>query len=166
MSTTMKTADGTTAIEAVEDMPAIRMSRDFRATPAQLVRAHTDKDLFVKWVGPKGSNMTIDHWDARTGGSWRTLGHGPDGEEYAFHGCFHEVRDDRLVQTFTYEGFPDSVALETMWFEDLEEGRTRLHVLSLYDSYEGRDGMLSSGMDVGVNDGYAKLDELLEEGTV
>ena len=166
MSTTTKTADGTTTIEAVDDMPAIRMTRDFRATPAQLLRAHTDQDLFVKWVGPDGTNMTIDHWDARTGGSWRTVGHIADGEEYAFHGCFHTVRDDRLVQTFTYEGFPDSVALETMWFEDLGEGRTRLHVHSLYDSYEGRDGMLSSGMDTGVNDGYAKLDGLLEAGAV
>ena len=166
MSTATKTADGTTTIEAVEDMPAIRMTRDFTATHEQLVRAHTDPDLFLKWVGPDGSNLSIDHWDARTGGSWRTVGHNADGEEYAFHGCFHTVRDDRLVQTFTYEGFPDSVALETMWFEDLGEGRTRLHVHSLYDSYEGRDGMLSSGMDTGVNDGYAKLDGLLEAGAL
>ncbi len=86
--------------------------------------------------------------------------------EYAFRGCFHDVREDRLVQTFTYEGFPDSVALETMTFEDLGGGRTRLHLHSMFDSYEGRDGMLSSGMDVGVNDGYAKLDALLSAGAV
>jgi uncharacterized protein YndB with AHSA1/START domain len=166
MSTTT-TADGTTTIEAVQDMPSIRMSRDFAATPAQLVRAHTDPELFVQWVGPSGTSMTIDYWDARTGGSWRYIdGPGADGEEYAFHGSFHDVREDRLVQTFTYEGFPDSVALETMWFEDLGEGRTRLHVHSLFDSYESRDGMLSSGMDVGVNDGYAKLDKLLADGAV
>ena len=166
MSTATKTTDGTTTIEAVEDMPAIRMTRDFTATPAQLVRAHTDPDLFLKWVGPDGSNLSIDHWDARTGGSWRTFGHNADGEEYAFHGCFHTVRDDRLVQTFTYEGFPDSVALETMTFEDLGGGRTRLHLLSLYDSYAARDGMLASGMDIGVNEGYAQLDGLLSAGTV
>jgi uncharacterized protein YndB with AHSA1/START domain len=164
MSTT--TADGTTTIEAVQDMPSINMSRDFAATAAQLIRAHTDPELFVQWVGPNGTNLTIDHWDARTGGSWRTYGVGPDGEEYAFHGSFHEVREDRLVQTFTFEGFPDSVALETMTFEDLGDGRTRLHIQSLFDSYEARDGMLSSGMDVGVNDGYAKLDGLLADGTL
>jgi uncharacterized protein YndB with AHSA1/START domain len=164
--TITKTADGTTTIEAVRDMPAIVMTRDFTATVAQLMRAHTDPDLFVQWVGPDGTDLTIDHWDARTGGSWRTHGTGPDGEVYSFRGCFHDVRDDRLVQTFTYEGFPDSVALETMTFEDLGGGRTRLHLLSLYDSYEARDGMLSSGMDVGVNDGYAKLDGMLAGGAV
>ncbi len=161
-----KTADGTATIEAVENMPAITISRDFTATAAQLVKAHTDPELFVQWVGPDGTDITVDYWDARTGGSWRFGGPGGDGEEYSFHGSFHEVRDDRLVQTFTYEGFPDSVALETMTFEDLGGGRTRLHLMSLYDSYEGRDGMLSSGMDVGVNEGYAKLDGLLADGTV
>ncbi len=53
-----------------------------------------------------------------------------------------------------------------MTFEDLGDGRTRLHVQSLFDSYEARDGMLSSGMDVGVNDGYAKLDGLIADGAL
>jgi uncharacterized protein YndB with AHSA1/START domain len=167
MTTPSTTTDGTTTIEAAEDMPSIRMRRDFAATPAQLVRAHTDPEIFAQWVGPTGTEMRVDYWDARTGGSWRYVdGSGADGEEYAFHGSFHEVREDRLVQTFTYEGYPDNVALETMWFEDLGQGRTRMHVNSLFDSYEARDGMLASGMDVGVNDGYAKLDGLLAAGSV
>ena len=158
---------GTTTIEAVEDMPSIRIVRDFAATPAQLVRAHTDPELFVQWVGLNSTTMTVDYWDARTGGSWRYVdGPDADGREHAFHGCFHEVREDRLVQTFTYEGYPDSVALESLWFEDLGQGRTRMHVHSLFDSYESRDGMLRSGMDVDVNDGYATLDRLLAEGSV
>ena len=160
-----QTTAATATIDAVENMPAIRISRDFAATAAQLVKAHTDPALVARWVGPEGTNTTIDHWDARTGGSWRYL-NVIDGEEYAFHGCFHTVSEDRLVQTFTYEGFPDSVALETMTFEDLGDGRTRLHTQSLFDSYEARDGMLSSGMDIGVNEGYAKLDRMLADGSV
>ena len=62
------------------------------------------------------------------------------------------------MQTFTYEGEPDGVALETLRFEDLGDGRTRLHAQSLVDSFEGRDAWLRSGMEVGVNEGYAKLD--------
>ncbi len=157
------TATQGATIEAVEDLPAIIITRDFAATAAQLVKAHTDPVLVVQWIGLEGTTLTIDHWDARTGGSWRYVGV-TDGEEYGFHGCFHTVRDDRLVQTFTFEGFPDSVALETMTFEDLGGGRTRLHVQSLFESYEARDGMLSSGMDVGVDAGYAKLDGLLGAG--
>ena len=164
MSTTT-TADGTTTIEADPNVPLIRMTRDFRATAEQLVRAHTDRDLFAQWIGPHDIETRIDEWDARTGGSWRfTNIH--QGEEYHFHGCFHEVRDDRLVQTFTFDGYPDGVSLDTMWFEDLGDGRTRMHATSLVDSFEGRDAMLASGMEVGVNDGYAKLDRLLADGRV
>ncbi len=161
--TTTTTADGTTTIEAPSDLPVIRMTRDFAGTPAQLFRAHTDAELFARWTGPDETELKIEHWDARTGGSWRYVTVA-EGEEYAFRGCFHTVREDRLVQTFTWEGMPDAVALETMTFEELGDGRTRLHALSLYDSFEGRDGMLSSGMEVGVNDGYARLDKMLETG--
>ena len=47
MNTTTTTADGTTTIEAPTDLPVIRMTREFAATPAQLFRAHTDAELFV-----------------------------------------------------------------------------------------------------------------------
>ena len=70
------------------------------------------------------------------------------------------------MQTFTWEGMPDGVALETMTFEDLGDGRTRLHAVSLCDSFEGRDAWLRSGMEVGVNDGYAAIDRLLAEGAL
>jgi uncharacterized protein YndB with AHSA1/START domain len=163
--TTTTTSDGTTTIEAPSDLPVIRMTREFAATPAQLVRAHTEKELFAKWVISSDAPMSIDYWDARTGGSWRWSSV-QDGEEYAFSGCFHTVRDDRLVQTFSYEGIPDSVCLETMWFEELGEGRTRLHHRSVFESFEERDGMIASGMDSGVNDGYARLDAMLGAGEV
>jgi uncharacterized protein YndB with AHSA1/START domain len=163
MTTTTTTKDGTTTIEAPSDVPLIRMTREFAATPAQLFRAHTYADLFARWCGPDGTEVKIDHWDARSGGSWRYLTV-IDGEEYGFRGCFHTVREDRLVQTFTFEGFPDGVALETMVIEDLGNGRTRMVSESLVDSFEGRDAILSSGMEVGVNDGYARLDTMLAAG--
>ncbi len=93
--------------------------------------------------------------------SWRYVSSRGD-EEFGFHGCFHEVRPNELiVQTFTFEGFPEGVALEKLVLEDLGNGRTRLTATSLVDSFEGRDAFLASGMDVGVREGYQRLDELL-----
>ena len=117
-------------------------------------------DLFAQWIGPHDIETRIDYWDARTGGSWRFV-NVYEGEEYGFHGCFHEVGDDRLVQTFTFEGVPEGVSLETIRLEDLGDGRTRLHSTSLVGSFEDRDAILASGMEVGVNEGYEKLDGLL-----
>ncbi len=118
------------------------------------MKAHIDPDLFVRWVGPDAISSRIIEWDARDGGSWRYVST-HDGQEFGFRGCFHTVADDKIVQTFTFEGMPDQVSLETLWFEDLGDGHTRLHAQSLCDSFEARDGWLASGMEVGVNEGYA-----------
>ncbi len=146
-------------------MPIIRITRDFTATPEQLFRAHTDPELFARWVGPDTTTTRIEHWDASPGGSWRYVSV-LDGTEYGFRGCFHDVRPDRIVQTFTFEGDPDGVALETLWIEDLGGGRTRLRTQSLVDSLEGRDAWLRSGMEVGVDHGYAKLERMITDGAV
>ena len=152
-------------IEADPNVPIIRITREFAGTPEQLLRAHTDPELFAQWIGPSALDTRIDEWDARSGGSWRFVST-RDGEEYAFRGCFHDIRPDRIVQTFTYEGDPDGVALETLWFDHLGTGRTRLRTQSLVDSFEGRDAWLRSGMEVGVNEGYAKLEEMLTSDAV
>ncbi|MCU1352227.1 MAG: hypothetical protein JWM05_1436 [Acidimicrobiales bacterium] len=152
-------------IEADERVPLIRITRDFAASPAQLVRAHTDPELFARWVGPDGMDTRIVEWDARDGGCWHYVA-ARDGVDYEFRGCFHQITDARIVQTFTFMGMPDGVALETMRFEDLGDGHTRLHAQSLVDSFEDRDAFLASGMETGIDAGYRKLDELLASGHV
>ncbi len=150
-----------TRIEADPQVPLVRITREFDAPPARVFRAHTDPDLVVQWLGPRGLEMRIDHYDCRTGGSYRYV-HSDANGEYGFHGSFHEVRPDELiVQTFTFEGAPDGVALEKLVFTDLGDGRTRLSSTSLCDSFAGRDAMLASGMEVGVVQGYERLDEVL-----
>jgi uncharacterized protein YndB with AHSA1/START domain len=159
----MTTTSTTATIEADPSVPIIHLTRDFTASVAQLFRAHVDPALFARWVGPDSMTTTVDRWDASRGGSWRYVSV-RDGSEFAFYGCFHEVRPDRIVQTFTWEGDPDSVALQTLLFEDLGAGRSRLRSRSLCDSFEERDAWLRSGMEVGVDEGYAKLDALLAAG--
>ena len=150
-------------IEADPRVPIIRIVREFDAPPAALFRAHTDPELFARWVGPDDRTVVIDRWDATEGGAWHFQNNRGD-DEQGFRGCFHTVRPDRIVQTFTWEGMPDEVALETLILEDLGDGRTRLTTESLCDSFESRDAWLRSGMETGVNDGYAKLDRLLADG--
>ena len=157
----MTTRTHETQIVADPDVPLVRITREFDAPPARVFRAHTDPDLVVQWLGPRGLEMRIDSYDCRTGGSYRYV-HSDANGEYGFHGCFHEVRPSELiVQTFTFEGFPEGVALEKLVLEDLGDGRTRLTATSLVDSFEGRDAFLASGMDSGVREGYERLDALL-----
>ncbi|MEZ5323245.1 MAG: SRPBCC domain-containing protein [Microthrixaceae bacterium] len=148
------------SIEADPNVPIIHIRRDFHATPAQLLSAHIDPALFVRWVGPDGMETRTTEWDARDGGSWRYVA-SAGGVDHEFRGCFHQITGSRIVQTFTWMGRPDDVALETLEFDDLGDGRTRLHAQSLCDGFGARDGWLASGMEVGVDQGYAKLDLLL-----
>ena len=150
-----------TQIVSDPDVPLVRIVREFDAPPEKVFRAHTDPDLLARWMGPRNLEMTIDHYDCRTGGSYRYV-HSRDGEDYGFHGSFHEVRPDELiVQTFAFEGFPDQVALEKLLLEDLGDGRTRLTATSLVDSFADRDAFVASGMETGVVEGYERLDEVL-----
>jgi uncharacterized protein YndB with AHSA1/START domain len=151
-----------TTINVPEGLPIIEITREFDAPPDAVYRAHVDGDLAMQWVGPRDLTNRVDHWDARSGGSWRYVSRRGD-EEFAFYGSFHELRpSERIVQTFTYEGWPDGVALEILDLESLEGGRCRLTSVSVGSSVEGRDAMVASGMEHGVVEGYEKLDELLE----
>ena len=157
----MTTSTSQTEITVDSELPLVRITREFNAPREKVFRAHTDPDLVVQWLGPRHMEMRIDHHDCRTGGSYRYV-HISDGNEFGFHGCFHEVRPSEvIVQTFTFEGAPDSVALERLALEDIGDGRTRLTATSLVESFEARDAMVASGMEDGIRESYERLDELL-----
>lgn len=152
-------------IVADPEIPKVTITREFNAPPERVYRAWAEPDLVRQWMGPRSIDMDIDTWDCRTGGSYRYTAT-RDGEELAkFYGSFHEARPgERLVQTFTYDGMPDAVSLETLTFEPLEGGRCRIVGVSVVDSMQAQAAMMASGMEVGINEGYEKLDELLAEG--
>jgi len=159
----MTTSTRETEILLDPDVPLVRLTRQFDAPPEKVFRAHTDPELFVQWMGPRSTRMRLEHFDCRTGGSFRYLV-SSEGQEYAFYGSFHEVRPAELiVQTFTFAEVPDGVALERLVFSDLGDGRTRFTSTSLVDSFEGRDSVIASGMEVGIQEGYQRLDELLAQ---
>lgn len=142
-------------------LPTLAIVREFDATPDKVFQAHVDPELIVQWLGPRDLTARLDTWDPRTGGSYRYVCE-RDGEEFKFFGAFHEVRpNERIVQTFTFEGVPDGVSLETATFEALPGGRTRLSLLSVVESLEARDAMVASGMETGVVEGFESLDDLL-----
>ncbi len=150
-----------TEITVDPDVPLVRITREFDAPPTKVFRAHTDPELVAQWLGPHGYEMRIDHYDCRTGGSYRYV-HVDGDNEYGFYGSFHEVRpSERIVQTFTFEGAPEGVALERLELTDLGDGRTRLATTSLVESFDARDAFVASGMEVGIRESYERLDELL-----
>ena len=154
-----------TSIEADPSLPTVRIVREFDAPVDRVYRAHVEPELVKQWLGPRSIDMDITTWDLRTGGEYRYTAL-REGEPVAhFYGSVHRVwENERIVQTFGFEEMPEAVSLDTAEFVDLGDGRTRLEVTSVVSSMEARDGMLASGMEVGVNEGYDALDELLAKG--
>lgn len=150
-------------VEVPEGLPFIDFEREFDAPVEAVFRAHKEPDLIKQWLGPRRYEIDIESYDFRTGGRYRYL-HRADGEEYGFNGVFHVVRENEFaIQTFEFEGYPDVVSIESLTFEDLGGGRSRLRGHAVYPSLEARDGMASSGMESGMSEGYERLDEVLAE---
>ncbi len=149
-------------VDAPQGVPFIDIAREFDAPVSRLFAAHADPALVAKWMGPDELQIDITEWDFVSGGRWAYQQTDPSGETYGFRGTFHTVRADELaIQTFEFLGFPDVVAIESLRFVDLGEGRTRLEIHSVYPSLESRDGMIASGMEGGLTQGYARLDTLV-----
>ena len=161
----MSTKKNKTTITAAPNKQELFVTREFDAPRELVFQAHTDPELFVQWLGPRGLITTLEAFEPVSGGRWRFIQKDKDGNEYGFHGVFHEVSPERMIQTFEFEGLPESghVILETTMLEALPSGRTRLTAQSVFQSVTDRDGMIQSGMEHGVNEGYERLDEILEK---
>jgi len=152
----------TTRIDARPGVPFIDMSREFAAPRELVYRAHTDPELLAQWIGPRRLTTRVVRFDVRDGGTWRFVQRDQDGSEYGFHGVFHgDPSPEGIVQTFEFEGAPGHVSLDALTLEE-HDGRTTLRVHSVFQSVEARDAMVAAGMESGVQEGYERLDELVE----
>lgn len=152
-----------TIITVEPERQELFITREFDAPRALVYKAHIDPDLYVQWLGPRGYEMSLETFEPYSGGRYRYTHKDKDGNEFGFHGVFHEMSEDLMIQTFEFEGLPERghVVLDTMKLEELPGNRTRVTIQSVYQSVSDRDGMVQSGMERGVNEGYERLDELL-----
>ena len=152
-----------TIVTAEPGVQEVFITREFNAPRELVFKAHTDPELYVQWLGPRGYEMILETFEPVSGGRYRYIHKDPDGNKFAFHGTFHEMSEELMIQTFEFEGLPERghVSLDTMRLEELPGGRTRVTIQSVFQSVEDRDGMVKSGMERGVREGYERLDEVL-----
>jgi uncharacterized protein YndB with AHSA1/START domain len=156
---------------AVLTLPAdteILMVREFDAPRHLVYKAYTTPQLVKRWWAGKRGDVTVAEIDLRVGGRWRYVMVAEGGFEVAFHGEYLEiVPDERLVNTEIFEGAPEAgAAVVTCTFEELDEGRTKLSMLTRVDSLQIRDMIIDSGMETGAQEGLDILEEIaIELGT-
>jgi uncharacterized protein YndB with AHSA1/START domain len=153
-----------TKITATPGGHEVIIEREFNASREQVWEAWTNPDLLKQWLGPKGYEMVVETYEAKDGGSYKYIHKDPAGNEFVFRGVFHGFyKPYKAVQTFEFQGLPEPghVSLDTLLLEDLENGRTKVKTISVFQTPEDRDSMIQSGMEKGVREGYERLDELL-----
>jgi Uncharacterized conserved protein len=153
-----------TIVSAEPGKQEVFITREFDAPRELVFKAHTDPKLYAQWLGPRGYEMILETFEPHSGGRYRYVHKDQNGNEFGFHGVFHEISEELMVQTFEFEGLPESghVTLDTMRLEKLPGDRTRVTIQSLFQSVSDRDGMVQAGMEHGVREGYERLDEVLE----
>ena len=160
------TKQNQTTITAEPGKQEIVIMREFDAPRELVFKTVMNPELVSQWWGPRYLSTIVDKMDVRPGGQWRFINRDAQGNEYAFHGVYHEVlAPERVIDTFEFEGLPETghVTLETMKLEELPGGRTRLVAQSVFQSVADRDATLQSGMESGIKDTYDRLEELLEK---
>lgn len=140
-------------------------TRVFNAPRELVFRAYNDPALIPRWWGPRGYVTIVETQDTRVGGRWRYLHRPPSSEELAFSGEYREVTPpSRVVRTSNFEPVgPGHEVLETVEFEELEGGRTKMTTSMLFLSKADRDAMIESGMEGGYSQSLERLDEILQE---
>jgi uncharacterized protein YndB with AHSA1/START domain len=159
MTTTAKTMSARAAVTTPTERE-IHVERIFNAPRDRVWRAMTEPELLAQWWG-RGNKLVIEKYELERGGHWRFVEHTDHGA-FGFEGRFRElIPPERLVLTFEFDGMPGHVVVNFMTLEDLGDGRTKLIAESLFLTKEDRDGMMSSGMEQGMNESYAALDRVL-----
>ena len=145
----------------------ILITRTFNA-PRELVwQTLSDPELLKKWLfGPPGWTMTVCEEDQRPGGTFRWAWSGPDEAEMVMSGVYREISPpERVVRTEKFEfGCAPQAGEQVATLVLTEQNDKTLLTLSIiYPSKEARDGALASGMDKGLEAGYARLETILAE---
>jgi uncharacterized protein YndB with AHSA1/START domain len=150
-------------VVALQGETEILITREFNATRHLVYKAYTTPELVRRWWAGRRGQMTIAEIDLRVGGMWRFVMTSSEGLEVAFHGTYREiVPDERLVHTEVYEAMPDAEAVNTLTFAETD-GRTTLTVLVDCGTREVRDGMMASGMEVGMREAYDLIEQIAIE---
>lgn len=151
-------------IDAPSGQPVIRMTRSFNAPRGLVWKAMSEPEHVVRWWGPHDHRNRALEFDFRVGGKWRIESTMSGGEVMNFFGEFREIEAPRrLTQTFAFDGLPEGVySVDTVELEEVD-GRTIYRATSLMPDLASRDGMLDSGMETGVVEGFERLDAILEE---
>ena len=131
---------GAAAIEFPSDLEIV-ISREFNAPIELVFDVFTKPEHVRKHFAPFEEEVTVCDIDLRVGGDYHIVMVTGDGTECSFRGTYLEVEPPtRTVETWIFDGWPDTEAVETMALQDVD-GVTKLTYSLVFRDKAGRDHM-------------------------
>ena len=156
------TGPSTLAVAARGDREIV-ITRDFDAPRNLVFRAFTEPPLMRRWLyGPDNWEMTRCDVDLRVGGAYRYEWRDQDGNTMGAGGNFLEVSPPACIvatERFDDPWYPGENRITQEFAE--HASRTTLTMTMLYETTEARDMVLQSGMDAGLEAGYARVEAIV-----
>ena len=144
----------------LRDPVSIKGTRDFDAPRDLVFAAFTDLKHLSQWWGPNGFTTTTSRFEFKVGGVWRFVMHGPDGRDYENRITFDEIVPNERI-AYHHGGGDNGEPIrfrQTVTFEDLGQGRTRIVWHGVFPSAEARDFVIREhGADKGLQETMARL---------
>lgn len=139
-------------------------TRTFDAPRELVFAAMTRPEHLRRWYGPRGMELAVCEIDLRVGGRFRYVLRTADGHEAAFNGEYLEVdAPSRVVNTWVYEPFPASGAVETATWEEDGNGRTTVTMRIAFATAEDYAGWAGAGAYAGWTETLDRLSALVAE---
>ena len=144
----------------------VLITREFDAPREIVFNTFIDPDLHVQWLGPRELKLILLEFDPKSGGKYRYINEDPEGNQYVFHGMYHEILP--LKESLIHLNLKDflnraTLALKPQHSKALTGDRTKMTTQAIFQSVADRDGIIQSGMERGVNDSHERLEELLNK---
>lgn len=77
----------------------IRLHRVLRTKPAKIYRAFLEADAAARWLPPNGFTCTVDHLDARVGGTFRmSFRNFTTGSSHSFGGSYLDLVPNQKIR--------------------------------------------------------------------
>ena len=158
---------GSSVIDYPNDLEIVT-TRQFDAPLALVFDVLTTPEHVREWFAAFEDKVTECSIDLRVGGDYHFVFVTDDGVECSFRGTYLEIEPPtRSVQTWRFEGWPDTEAVETMELREAD-GVTTLTWRLAFRDQAGRDHMTRyDGIEAGFDNVATYLRSLLDSrGTV
>ena len=162
-----------TAVHKDADALTMTLTAEFEATPERVWQLGADPRQLERWWGPPSYPATVDSHDLRLGGRVDYHMTGPEGDQPRGFWTVLEIEPPRSLSF--RDGFANAAGTENtdlpgtesrVQIEAVDEGRTRMEILSIFPSTEAMEQLVAMGMEQGLTEAVGQIDAILAEDDV